>query len=696
MLRISLSLLLTLLLFRAISQENNIKARLYNLDERITQGDSNALKTIGGYIDDTTFVQEFLGYHNWPNKARNIALRIIKENCLFDTDQLLIDSSITSEEFLNLFKRNRIIFDDTSTSFLITPLSLRKTQYEIKELSDFDLSEIDSSLKETAFSTWYTDNQIDWLIKRKNPDVLMWIASAWFQKRTRFNKYYFNDEEFLGLIKKLTHKDIGVPDEAGSITYFYKYDFNSVAKLNYLIYWVNHRNDYKWNAEKGFFENVVEKGVKKTKEEMLFGLLQSKNDSIAMDAFVQLAELNISNVTNLARVYEQNHIDANFSIPIFPYRFLMQMVLLTQYCRAEDIKYKPNGWLKDSLQKLKTDMSFKERYQFENRLIEKLTPDEITMVEYFGLVNERDWSSTYSIGRIIDKFYSKKWRQAVIDRPKYLKAYLKKSKLFDELGIIGNCNKYLKKFENADETIIEKVRYLRNDSDADIKVQAEKVLTVPDKKKVISKKVTENFGTGVVNLKAKYAEILKSKKKHDDKKYGIEKLFGAISFQQLGESIEILKKDRLLTDYEKYNIINSDFGFPINVNSLPEIKLFLERYKAYNEYGLYKKYLDETGMNYQDENGKLNYNGIYEILKYDVVDAFVGGGGGRQDDGVYLVIKILELTFKTSLGFSKKSCSWQGYRGCDRSVQAATWMKFLIDHNLATPDKFEPVSISGD
>jgi hypothetical protein len=98
-------------------------------------------------------------------------------------------------------------------------------------------------------------------------------------------------------------------------------------------------------------------------------------------------------------------------------------------------------------------------------------------------------------------------------------------------------------------------------------------------------------------------------------------------------------------------------------------------------------------MNCLDNSGNLNYTGVYDILKYNIIDAFVGGGGGKNDDGVYLTIKLLEIKFKTTLGFPKKRCNWQGMWGCDCTDRARAWRKFLTEKKLVLPDT-EPVSIS--
>ena len=204
------------------SQKRDLKQTLYKLEDGIISGDFNALREISKYIDDTTFVQEFLGYHNYPNTARGVTMRIIEENCLFTEEELRIDSTLTTIRFLDVLNNRKVKFDEITGMFLITELNHRKTEYILKELSEHDRKRIDATLIKAPYPEWYDENQIDGFLLTKNPEVLMQIASAWYKKRSRFNRYYFADEEFLDLMRKLTNIDVGVPDEDNKVTFLIK------------------------------------------------------------------------------------------------------------------------------------------------------------------------------------------------------------------------------------------------------------------------------------------------------------------------------------------------------------------------------------------------------------------------------------------------------------------------------------------
>ena len=51
---------------------------------------------------------------------------------------------------------------------------------------------------------------------------------------------------------------------------------------------------------------------------------------------------------------------------------------------------------------------------------------------------------------------------------------------------------------------------------------------------------------------------------------------------------------------------------------------------------------------------KLDFEKIYDLLQYEIVTPFVGGGGSHRDQFTYGLIKLLELHFNTRLGFHEK------------------------------------------
>jgi len=106
------------------------------------------------------------------------------------------------------------------------------------------------------------------------------------------------------------------------------------------------------------------------------------------------------------------------------------------------------------------------------------------------------------------------------------------------------------------------------------------------------------------------------------------------------------------------------------------------------------RYILGFGVSGLDEHGP--QGPLRETLrrreKYDVVSAFVGGGGGKRDNEVYALIKLLEIKFKTTLGFPPKVCNSAGVYGCDSTDRVKLWMNFLQNHNLLKTSHQTPVS----
>ena len=673
---------------------------LYALESKIRQGDENALRELASYLDSSRVILDPLGYHQTKYAERSIALRMLRENTLFLSSEISFDKTLTRAAFINFLDTHqpRIIFDDTSEEFLITRLGERNTLYELRTIKPERIKFLDSIRPGWTYPYLGLTSLIDELIARKDPRALLHIATGWYYTRARYNEYMFKDEEFLGLMQVLTHEEIAVPDKDNNLSYIYNYTVDGIEKLNQLIYWVNHYNDYQWDDEKGYFVNRKQTARAPTEAEQLFQSLGSPDSTTAINGFTRLTEMEPEQISRLSENYKRNNVDFNRLLPTFTYSFLQQMTFLAKYGRENHIRYKTAADMGNRLEKLLGDaLSFPQRYQYEEDLIDHLSLDEITEVEYFGLLHENDWNSTYSIGRIIDKFYSKNWQTLIHDR-QALQLYLKKSILYDSLGIIGNCNKYLRKFENCSAATLQTVKDLQNTStDKDISLQAGRIIQLYSAPKPIvlkAKKTWEgNDDYKVGNLERTFNNILRSNKDQDNEQWAISQTIGKISYKQIGALLHILEKDSVLKK-NSYDFLERDFGFYIDEDDTTGRRQFIKDYETLTEYQLYEKYLEKTNPAYACKRDSFDYQKIYNILKYDIVDAFVGGGGSRREDGVYLLIKLLELKFHTTLGFPKKRCNSQGLYGCDCTDRAKYWMQYLEKKGLVKVDRDQPVSIS--
>jgi hypothetical protein len=98
--------------------------------------------------------------------------------------------------------------------------------------------------------------------------------------------------------------------------------------------------------------------------------------------------------------------------------------------------------------------------------------------------------------------------------------------------------------------------------------------------------------------------------------------------------------------------------------------------KRFSEYELYKYYVGKWRLNVFDRNGRLNFRNIFTILKFD--SARMYSSSFKSLSPFMSVIRLLELHFKTRLGFEERfNNSVNGYlfNTCKR---AKTWMEYLV------------------
>jgi len=666
------------------------------LDWQLRKGDFNALTELSEYFDSKSELTEYLGYHIINTTESNVAKRLVKENSLFLNSEIIIDST-TSADFKKFLKENKrvIKFSKLANAFLITPFDKRKTEFEIIELTDFKWKSLNSERNRLLNLDWVKANKIDSLVNSRNPLALLQTASVLLKNRYRFNEYSNNEEDIVNLIQLLTKSQIAVQNESGELSYHIEKDFYDESKINLLIFFAHNYKNYKWDKSINAFRNNKLKSKPVDYEKQLFEMLSSKNDSIAQNAFITLTKLDAKRVSELSDQYRKADISENYILPTFSFRFLKQLVQLTNYSKENNIDFEGSNTLKNQIELLKTNLTFSERRQLEDKLINTLTLDNITAFEYWSLIYEKSWSLTYSAGRILDKFYSKNWDK-LTQNPKYLETYLLKSRLFDDLGIIGFCNNYLIKFNGSSEQVITSIQNL-NSTNPKVQSQIEKTLEIakkPIKFKSEEKKTWYgNTSKNIENFKLSYAEIIQKQQDSSKLEDDISFLLSQIYYYQIGEALESVESLPIKNNI-KYSFLESDFGFSYIGGIESNKKEFIETYQNLSEIELYKYYLNKAGIDIFDTNSQLDYNKIYEILKYDINTAFVGGGGSTKDNGVYSVIKILELTFKTTLGYPNKLCCSNNMYACNSRGRATEWMNYLKVNNHLKKEHNEPVSFT--
>ena len=623
---------------------------------------------------------------------------MINENSLFTDKELIIDSNITKTQYLNFIHNNfdKISFSKLADAFLITPLEQRESHAEFRELTELMKIKLNKQRSDLMSKIVSNSIELNTQLKNQDPRCLLTLASEIFKLRYRFNEYHFNKDEYTDLIKIITQIEIGVTNNNKEICWNINNEYNNEASYNLLIYFANHYNDYNWDSEKAYFKNSAIQIAQTSNELILFQLLNNESDSIALNAFIQLTNCDSQKVKQIAREYDNINLDKNYSIPIFTNRFLNQLIQLVAVYKQYHINYYTNTKVINYINRLKMNLSFKDRRNLEDEIINELDLNDISSFEYWALINESNWKCTYSSGRILDVFYSNHFDE-LVHNSQQLQLYLIKAALFDELGIIGICNNYLIKFTGLQREAIIKLNTLET-TDAVIKkqielakIQCQKSINFKTDK---TKSNSANFDTTITNIKWQFANCKNISNQEKRESY-LCHLLSQVNYNQIGIAIEQSEKIKFKDNsWEKYCFLERDFGF-FSYNDFDSISTrneFLADYNRFSEYDFYKNILDKSGTNYFNKNEELDYDQIYVALKYNVVSAFVGGGGGNLDNEVYALIKILEIKHQTTLGYPIKLCNSSCIYGCSSLNRTYDWMHYLKENQLVKKIHDIPVS----
>lgn len=332
-------------------------------------------------------------------------------------------------------------------------------------------------LLEADFKWWIQYNASIDILKSKNPESLKFVGAMLFHgNEERIDPYGRTQLDVPELMKKYTKVEIEVKDRSGNWTSNYQ---DQTSKLNYLLYWFQNFHHYQWNEEYSYFENTVDSILPVDNVDVLFKLLSSEIDSIAFDAYTQLAQMDQKIILEKLPQFELDGIfgTLNDNLPSFIRKFLPQQTALTTFCKKNQHHYFPSKKVQKYLDQLKNKkLTYQERYFLENRIIENISLSDMTSLEFHGIIHEDNWGLTYSLGRILNYGYDNFWKE-IISSKKDLRLYLKKATLFDNLGIIGICNNYAKKFQNISPATIALLTEINSEeSDLDIKSQIQKIL----------------------------------------------------------------------------------------------------------------------------------------------------------------------------------------------------------------------------
>ncbi len=303
---------------------------------------------------------------------------------------------------------------------------------------------------------WMKKNAIHDLMKTEHERAYLYLAADFFKNHLAISE---NDERPILSVTEYKHfflesnqliiKVLGEDEQYKNI--FEEIDSqgckDDVLKRNFLLYWMTHHVDFEWNQNYALYLNKFETLEKTENLEKHFRRLVSSNDNAAMESFKQLTVGAPAEIMSLSNKYRQLLRTYNKTLPNIRHLYLEQLAALTDFCRNNDISYEPSTRLRQKLDQLRNDITASERYDLENRIINSLELQEVTAIEYYACLYENNSNFTFSVGRILDYFYSQHWN-LIVQNDTQLRLYLKKAALYKRIGTIGSCNVYLNKLEN--------------------------------------------------------------------------------------------------------------------------------------------------------------------------------------------------------------------------------------------------------
>ena len=411
------------------------------------------------------------------------------------------------------------------------------------------------------------------LQKTQHPRAFFYIASDLFRNLKEHTS--FNSDYHFEVLQSMTNVLVGVKGSDQKITFNPLKD--EKALLNYFLFWATHYEDFEWDENRNLFTNKLETLAKTQNYERLFRRLNSRNDTIALESFVQLTEGEHLEIKTLAKKYRQLLRNQNKSLPSLKYRYLEQLSMLTEYCRKNNISYKVKPELGKKLQQLLHAESYMDRYRVENEIIAEIKIDEITAFEYWACLKEGEKNISFSAGRILDWVYSKNWNSILKDKDQ-LRLYLKKSYLFESIGVSGICNAYLNKFDRQSDyefQLLEEVGKI--ESDEDILTQISLLLTSDVEENLMSYSIQDFLDDPLMfnrrDIKILSAptdddviqivEIIKSEQEQEV----IKKLFSYLwlhpDINYIPHLFQLIDDERIVTQHENLTVSVADNIIPI-------------------------------------------------------------------------------------------------------------------------------------
>jgi len=304
------------------------------------------------------------------------------------------------------------------------------------------------------------------IIQTNHPRALFYISTQLLKAQDGHTVY--PAVHYLYVLRKLSNLGIAIPDANGHMVYQLDVLQDRTALMNFIRYWGNHYEDYEYDEHRLRFVNRHDSSLETENLERLFRLLNSQNNTVALQAYERLTRADPIEVIQLVNKYKDLLRNTNRLIPSLKDGHLQQTVELTAFCERNRIDFNPSPVLQSKLDSLLLDIEPSSRIAIENRIIAMAELEDLTPIEYWASINQKNLDAGYSIGRILDYSYTKNWSE-LVDSDANLRLFIKKAILFERMVGIGIIDDYLRKFtplEPAEKKRLENL--LTSESDRQI------------------------------------------------------------------------------------------------------------------------------------------------------------------------------------------------------------------------------------
>jgi hypothetical protein len=304
---------------------------------------------------------------------------------------------------------------------------------------------------------WSRYNAIKDLAATHHPRSLYYLAAQSYRER----QFQPDEDFYMEWIKRLTQTTVRAAD-----------------KREYLRFWASNYENFEWDELTNSFLLKEARAKRMDTNDRLFRRLNSENDSVAMESFRKLTEIEPLVVQNLSEKYKNLLRNYHFTLPPIRRPYLENLAEWTFYCRNNGILYQLSPEMEANCAELLINLSPKKRYALENKIIGKLTETDITALEYWACLHVQHRDANFSMGRIVNYFYVKNAENIFLNHHSLL-LYLKKTALLERIGAYGVSRTYIERLAKASKKIKKALMDMQiTVADADIRALNARILAM--------------------------------------------------------------------------------------------------------------------------------------------------------------------------------------------------------------------------